>query len=40
MMASDKFYYSMLVSRSKANGVTVDEWPGMASSTLTLQSMI
>ncbi len=32
----DKFFHSVLVSRSEANGVTVDEWPGMASSTLTL----
>jgi hypothetical protein len=36
MIVSDEFFHSVLVSRSKANGVTVDEWPGMASSRLML----
>jgi hypothetical protein len=40
MMLSDKFSHSVSVSRSEANGVTVDEWLGMASSTFTLESMI
>jgi hypothetical protein len=31
-MSSDELAQSVLVSRSKANGMTVDEWLGMASS--------
>ncbi len=40
MMGSDEVFHSVLVSRSKSNGVTVDEWPGMVSSTFTLELMI
>jgi hypothetical protein len=40
MMSSDGLAQSVLVSRSKANGVTLDEWPGMASSKFALESMI
>ncbi len=39
-MESDELFQSVLVSRSKSNGVTVDEWPGMVSSRFTLESMI
>ncbi len=31
-MSSNGFAQSVLVSRSKANGVRFDEWPGMALS--------
>ncbi len=37
IVPSDKFFQSVLDSRSEANRVTVDEWPGMASSTLALE---
>ncbi len=40
VMLSDGLDQSVLVSRSKANGVTLDEWPGMASSKFALESMI
>ena len=40
MMSSDGLAQSVLVSRSKANGVMLDEWPGMASSKFILESMI
>ncbi len=40
MMGSDELFQSVSVSRSKSNGVTVDEWPGMVSSRFTLESMI
>ncbi len=39
-MGSDELFHSVLVSRSESNGVTVDEWPGIVSSTFTLESMI
>ncbi len=39
-MSSDGLAQSVLVSRSEANGMTVDEWPGMASSKFALESMI
>jgi hypothetical protein len=31
---------SVLVSRSKVNGVRLDEWPGMALSKFVLESMM
>ncbi len=40
MMLSDGLAQSMLVSRSKANGVKFDEWPGMALSKFALELMI
>ncbi len=36
----DGLAQSVLVSRSEANGMTVDEWPGMASSKFALEWMI
>jgi hypothetical protein len=39
-MSSDGLAQSKLVSRSKANGMTVDEWRGMVSSKFALESMI
>ncbi len=39
-MLSDGLAQSVLVSRSKANGVRLDEWPGMVSSKFALESMI
>jgi hypothetical protein len=39
-MLSDGLAQSVLVSRSKVNGMTVAEWPGMASSKFVLESMI
>ncbi len=40
MMSSDGLAQSVLVSRSEANGVTLDEWLGMASSKFALELMI
>ncbi len=40
MMSPDGLAQSELVSRSEANGVRLDEWPGMASSKFALESMI
>ncbi len=40
MMLSNRLAQSMLVSRSEVNGVTLDEWPGMASSKFALELMI
>ncbi len=40
MISSDGLAQSMLVSRSEANGVMLDEWPGMASSKFALELMI
>jgi hypothetical protein len=40
MMSSDGLAQSMLVSWSEANGVMLDEWPGMASSKFAFESMI
>jgi hypothetical protein len=40
MMLSDGLAQSVLFSRSGANEVTLDEWPGMASSKFALESMI
>ncbi len=40
MMSSEGLAQSVLVSRSKANGVTLDEWPGTALSKFALESMI
>ncbi len=40
MMSSNGLAQSVLVSWSKANGVMLDEWPGMASSKFALESMI
>jgi hypothetical protein len=39
-MSSDGLAQSVLVNRSKVNGVRLDEWPGMASSKFDLESMI
>jgi hypothetical protein len=40
MMSPNGLAQSVLVSRSKANGVMLDEWPGMVSSKFALESMI
>jgi hypothetical protein len=40
IMLSDGLAQSVLVSRSKANGVRLDEWPGMALSKFALELMI
>ena len=40
MMLPDELAQSVLVSRSKANGVMLDEWPGMALSKFALELMI
>ncbi len=39
-MLSDRSAQSVLVNRSKVNGVTLDEWPGMALSKFALELMI
>ncbi len=39
-MLSDGLAQSVLVSRSEANGMIVDEWTGIASSKFALESMI
>ncbi len=40
IMLSEGLAQSVLVSRSKANGVRLDEGPGMASSKFNLESII
>ncbi len=40
MVSSDRLAQSVLVSRSEANGVTLDEWPGMALSKFALEMII
>ncbi len=40
IMLSDGLAQSVLVNRFKVNGVTLDEWPGMASSKFAMESMI
>ncbi len=39
-MLSDGLAQSVLISRPEANGLTLDEWPGMASSKFALESII
>ncbi len=40
IMSSDGLAQSVLVSRSRVNGVRLDEWPGMALSKFALELMI